>query len=80
MNIPGVTHAPAKGKQPAPVGDEKESGSVGKDGELSITDARADPIRTPAATADTARKAEQRCFDTANAMMSLLFDRGDRSF
>jgi hypothetical protein len=59
-------------KQPAPVGDTKESGVGGKDGELSITDAWADPISAPATTAETARKDEHPCFDTANAMIFLL--------
>ena len=43
VNIPGVTHTP-RGKQPAPVGEAKESGIGGKVGEVSMTPARADPV------------------------------------
>ena len=56
MKIPGVTHTIATGKRPTPFDDEKESGIGGKDGELSITDARADPIRAPATTAQDSKK------------------------
>jgi hypothetical protein len=73
VNVPGVTHTAAMSKQPAPAGDTKESGIGGKDGEVSITDAWADPIKAPATTA---RKAEHRSFDTANSFVN----GGDISF